>query len=239
MDQSTHPCFVLASASPRRRELLAILDVPFTVVRPGQEIDESPLPGEKPAALVQRLSRLKAETVLAELPPLAALSFSPPVNDRAQYRVIVIAADTDVALDDKILGKPAGPPEAALMLQQLRGRSHHVYSGLTVASRPLTGTDRNQPIMMTRLHRSLVWMRTYSEAEIAAYVAYGSPLDKAGAYGIQDDPFNPVARLEGCYASVMGLPLGELAAALKVMGVELPAVGPRCADYTGRPCCQF
>jgi septum formation protein len=237
MNQLTHPCFVLASASPRRRELLAIFGLPFTVVRPGQEIDETPLPGEKPAALVQRLSRLKAKTALAELPPLAALSFSPPIDDNVQNRVIVIAADTDVALDEEILGKPAGPAEATLMLQRLRGRCHHVYSGLTIAA--LTGASNDEPVVVSRLHQSQVWMRAYTEAEIAAYVARGSPLDKAGAYGIQDDPFNPVDRLEGCYASVMGLPLGELADALQEMGVELPPVGPRCAGYTGRACCQF
>ena len=231
MDPAARPCFVLASASPRRRELLAIFGLPFTVVRPSQEVDESPLPGEKPAALVQRLSRLKAEAALAALPPLAALSF----DNCAPNRVVVIAADTEVALGDEILGKPANPAGAALMLQRLRQGSHHVYSGLTVACHPAAG----RPVMVTRLHHSQVWMRQYTDAEIAAYVATGSPLDKAGAYGIQDQPFDPVDRLEGCYASVMGLPLGELAAALHQADVTLPAVGPRCAGYTGRPCCQF
>lgn len=231
---AAHPCLVLASASPRRRELLAIFGLPFTVFRPAREIDETPLPAEKPAALVQRLSRLKAEAVLAELPPLAALSFSPPVDECAHNRVVVIAADTEVALGDEILGKPAGPAEAALMLRRLRQRWHHVYSGLSLACHPPAGGE-----LITRLHQSRVWMRPYTDAEIAAYVATGSPLDKAGAYGIQDGPFSPVERLEGCYASVMGLPLGELAAALQEMGLTLPAVGPRCAGYTGRPCCQF
>lgn len=235
MKPTARPCLALASASPRRRELLAILGLPFTVVRPSRETDETPLPGEKPAALVQRLSRLKAEAVLAELPPLASLSFSPPVDECDPNRVVVIAADTEVALDDEILGKPAGPGEAALMLQRLRRRCHHVFSGLTVACHPAAGRQ----LMVTRLHQSKVWMRPYTDAEIAAYVATGSPLDKAGAYGIQDGPFNPVERLEGCYASVMGLPLGELAAALQEVGLTLPAVGPRCAGYTGRPCCQF
>ena len=81
-------------------------------------------------------------------------------------------------------------------------------------------------------------MRAYSEAEIAAYVASGDPLDKAGAYGIQHKTFAPAERLEGCFASVMGLPLGELAAALAEIGLPAPPIGPLCAAYTGAPCCQ-
>jgi predicted house-cleaning NTP pyrophosphatase (Maf/HAM1 superfamily) len=80
-------------------------------------------------------------------------------------------------------------------------------------------------------------MRPYTDAEIAAYVASGDPLDKAGAYGIQNKSFAPVARLEGCYASVMGLPLGELAAAFKELGLSLPAGASRCSLYTSNPCC--
>jgi septum formation protein len=82
-------------------------------------------------------------------------------------------------------------------------------------------------------------MRSYTDVEIAAYVATGAPLDKAGAYGIQDQPFSPVERLEGCFASVMGLPLGELALALAQLGVILPPIGPACARYSGYPCCQM
>jgi predicted house-cleaning NTP pyrophosphatase (Maf/HAM1 superfamily) len=91
----------------------------------------------------------------------------------------------------------------------------------------------------TRLQQSTVWMRLYSDAEIAAYVATGSPLDKAGAYGIQDQPFAPVERLEGCFASVMGLPLAELAQLLTEIGVPLPDIGPLCSHHTGIPCCQL
>ncbi len=81
-------------------------------------------------------------------------------------------------------------------------------------------------------------MRSYSDAEIAAYVATGAPLDKAGAYGIQDQPFAPVERLEGCFASVMGLPLGELALALAEVGISLPPFSAACSRYNGYPCCQ-
>jgi predicted house-cleaning NTP pyrophosphatase (Maf/HAM1 superfamily) len=92
--------------------------------------------------------------------------------------------------------------------------------------------------MITRLHQSNVWMRAYSDAEIEAYVASGDPLDKAGAYAIQHKIFAPVERLEGCFASVMGLPLGELAAALAELGLSSPEVAPRCNRYSTYPCCQ-
>lgn len=81
-------------------------------------------------------------------------------------------------------------------------------------------------------------MRPYTDAEIDAYIASGDPLDKAGAYGIQNKTFAPVERLEGCFANVMGLPLGELAALLEELGLSLPEVAPRCSRYTGHPCCQ-
>ena len=116
------------------------------------------------------------------------------------------------------------------MLRQLRKRPHKVYSGLTVVRPPRT--------IVTQLHTSLVWMRSYSDQEIDQYVSSGSPLDKAGAYGIQDLAFAPVARLEGCYASVMGFPLGELADALHKVGLALPAIGPLCHKLTGFPCCR-
>jgi MAF protein len=218
------------------------LGIPFTVIRPtygpdGREIDETVLPGETPAEVVYRLSRLKARAVLDNLPPLPELPFSPPISAAAGHKVIIIAADTDVALENEILGKPGSPAEATLMLQRLRQQCHDVYSGVTVVAASPAGKAGSE-ILATRIHRSLVWMRPYTDAEIAAYVATGSPLDKAGAYGIQDDPFNPVERLEGCFASVMGLPLGELAAALQEIGVELAAVGPACSRYTGQSCCQ-
>lgn len=199
---------ILASASPRRRELLHSLGLSFAVKTTA--IDETPRPGESPPALVQRLSRAKA---------LAA----------AQPGAVVIAADTVVVWQEVILGKPANATEAAHMLRLLRHRSHDVYSGLTLHRAGMT---------LTRLHQSRVWMRPYTEAEIAAYIATGSPLDKAGAYGIQDTSFAPVERLEGCFASVMGLPLGELAAAMSALALSPPPVAPRCRQYTGHPCCM-
>jgi predicted house-cleaning NTP pyrophosphatase (Maf/HAM1 superfamily) len=119
------------------------------------------------------------------------------------------------------------------MLKVLRQQPHYVYSGLTVAL--LSGTKST---FVTRLHQSTVWMRPYTDAEITTYVISGDPLDKAGAYGIQNKSFAPVQRLEGCFASVMGLPLGELAAAFKELGLQFPEVALPCRRYTGHLCCQ-
>lgn len=226
---------VLASTSPRRREFLTLLGLPFTAISPGVdgEIDETPLPNEPPDRLVQRLSRLKAQTVaenLASLPSITGLIET--------HHLIIIAADTEVVLDNTILGKPASTAEATHILTLLRGRQHDVYSGLTLIHRPpSTSSENNQP-MATYLHHSQVWMRPYTDAEIVAYVAGGSPLDKAGAYGIQDHPFAPVERLDGCFASVMGLPLAQLAEGLHHIGLPLPEVSLLCSSHTGVTCCQ-
>lgn len=227
---------ILASSSPRRQELLKILGLSFTVMPPVNHteqpdgknltgVDETPFPDEAPSALVQRLSRLKAEAVAACLSDSGA--------EEGESGLIVIAADTVVVLNDQILGKPRHAAEAVAMLQQLRRQSHYVYTGLTVAC--LRGEVKT---FVTRLHQSAVWMRPYSEAEISAYVASGDPLDKAGAYGIQNKSFAPVARLEGCFAGVMGLPLAELAAAFHELGLSLPESASRCSRYTDYPCCQ-
>jgi septum formation protein len=261
-NQSVHH-FILASTSPRRRELLAILGLPFSVVSPGfgsapgeggsvASVDETPLPYEAPPDLVQRLSRMKAKAVADHLALLL-----PALNISDGSRVVIIAADTVVVSGGQILGKPQNEAEASHMLRTLRQDAHHVYSGLTVAYSPIQKATLSNPtlsrpslsgkiprefIFITRLHHSLVWMRSYSDAEIAAYVATGSPLDKAGAYGIQDRPFAPVERLEGCFASVMGLPLAELAGILTGLpgeiGVALPDIGPLCSQHTGARCCQ-
>ena len=101
-----------------------------------------------------------------------------------------------------------------------------------------SGQGPNEPIFITRLHYSQVTMRPYTDAEIDAYIVSGDPLDKAGAYGIQNSAFAPVAHLDGCFASVMGLPLGSLADAMSEIGLILPPVGPRCHAFTGHHCCQ-
>jgi septum formation protein len=203
---------LLASSSPRRRELLALLDLPFSVVV--ADVDETDGDGESPQAMVQRLSQAKALAVVAQHP-----------------RGLVVAADTTVALDGASLGKPSDAAEATAMLCALRGRPHQVYSGLTVAQ------DRQT---ITQLAESEVWMRNYSDQEIAHYVASGDPLDKAGAYAVQHAGFHPAERVEGCFASVMGFPLCHLARTLARLGVTVPADVPTvCRAHTGFACQVF
>jgi len=197
------PRLVLASASPRRRELLASLGVAFDIVP--ANIDETPRPGEPPLAYAQRLSAEKAAA--------AARSAAPPA--------LIVAADTVVICDGAILGKPADPDEARAMLRTLRGRAHTVCTALTLArlasGAPLSGVSR---VTCTEVH-----MRAYSDAEIEAYIATGDPFDKAGGYAIQHAGFEPVARISGSYTNVVGLPLETLRALLDETG-WLAAHGP-------------
>lgn len=203
---------ILASQSPRRRALLAALGVPFVVAT--SDVDETAWPGETPTALVQRLARSKAQVIAERCPGR-----------------VVLAADTIVVLDDVVLGKPVDAAEATAMLCSLRGRSHLVLSAICALD-PVGGQEA------AALHASLVWMRAYSDAEITAYVASGDPMDKAGAYAIQNQSFAPVARIEGCFSSVMGFPLAEVTRVLAAVGVTA-ASSPvtACRPHAGR-CCQ-
>jgi MAF protein len=203
---------MLASNSPRRRELLALSGWEFSV-RPA-EVDETPHPGEAPDRYVLRLAESKA------------LACARSEADAA----LILAADTTVSVDGDILGKPADAHEAAAMLRRLRGRSHQVYTGIALL-RPSDGKLHSQVCATD------VPMRTYGEAEIEAYVASGDPLDKAGAYAIQHAGFHPVEGLQGCFASVMGLPLCHLQRGLHTFGLapakDLPA---GCQDHLNYVC---
>lgn len=207
---------ILASQSPRRRELLSLLGLRFEVMT--SDVREIPRADETPAELVTRLSRAKA--LAAELD--------------GRHRALVIACDTIVALEEgpgeaEILGKPRHPDDGRAMLRRLRGRSHVVYSAATVWD-SIRG-------VATDLVETQVRMRPYSEAKIRAYVASGDALDKAGAYAIQHQGFDPVDNIEGCYASVMGLPLCHVALRLRQRGLALPAeVQAVCQNHTGRTC---
>lgn len=199
------PALVLASASPRRRQLLGLLGVPFAVS--AVDLDETPRPGEAPDALAARLARAKAHQAARAHP------------DRA-----VLAADTVVALGTELLGKPADAAEARAMLRLLRGRPHRVLTGLAVV--------RDRRLVWEGLTETAVWMRAYADEEVERYIASGRPFDKAGGYGIQDVDFRPVARITGCYPNVVGLPLCETARALEAAQVlgsaaraALPAAG--------------
>ncbi len=172
---------VLASQSPRRAEILRQAGIPFTVRV--ASVDETPLPGEPPAEYVERLAGLKAAAVNA-------------TSDE-----IVIGADTTVVIDGCILAKPAGVADAQRMLALLSGRRHQVITGICLKR----GAQRMVDHAVTA-----VWFAPMSEPEIAAYVASGEPMDKAGAYAIQGLASRFITRIEGCYFNVMGLPIALL-----------------------------
>lgn len=182
---------ILASASPRRRALLAALGRPFTVQV--ADIDETARPGEPPIAYALRLARAKAR-VVAEA---TAEQASP---------ALVVGADTIVVLDGAILGKPATAEEARAFLRRLRGRRHLVVTAVAVL--PQGVGRRSAEDGQASWAATGVWMRGFSDAEIEAYVASGDALDKAGGYAIQHPSFQPVAALQGSETNVIGLPLG-------------------------------
>ena len=186
---------VLASTSPRRRELLAGLDIGFRVVAP--LASEGRRPQESVRNMVERLALAKARSVARSLASGA-----------------VVGADTMVALDGVPLGKPAGEAEARRMLLDLRGREHQVVTGVAVVDAAGCGEA-------TGSQTSEVFMREYSDVEIEDYLASGGPLDKAGAYGVQDQTFHPADRVEGCYPNVVGLPLCLLAGLLRDVRLEM------------------
>lgn len=202
---------VLASGSPRRRQLLALLGLPFEVCT--ADVEEHPQDGEFPRDLVRQLSEDKVRAVA----------------DKACSEWIV-GADTIVVLDDEVLGKPSDADAALHMLRRLRNREHQVYTGISVLN--LVTGDRFGAVV-----ESTVWMRDYSDAEMMAYASSGEPLDKAGAYAIQDAIFDPVERVEGCYANVMGLPLCHLYRLLADAGVDVGAPpAAACDAFMGRRC---
>ena len=188
------PQLILASNSPRRRQLLALAGLPFRIS--ASNIDESELPdGESPSDYVLRLAETKARAVQA---------------DQDQ---VVLAADTTVVDGIDILGKPTDSAEAVAMLKRLRGHAHQVYTGIALLR-------KSDGLLLKDLCVTDVPMRNYSDEEIQAYVATGDPLDKAGAYAIQHPQFHPVGNLEGCYASVMGLPMCHVILLLRKMDIQ-------------------
>ena len=188
------PLLLLASNSPRRRELLALGGWMFGV--DVANVDETILPNEAPGPYVRRLAEEKARAV----------------QSRAHPEQLIIGADTSVVIDGDILGKPGSLHEARQMLTRLRGRTHQVYTGIAV----LRMSDNT---LLSEIVITDVPMRNYGADEMERYISSGDPLDKAGAYGIQNPDFQPVARMEGCYASVMGLPLCHLSVLLRQMNV--------------------
>lgn len=188
--------FILASNSPRRKQLFALGGWDFTVS--AADVDETPFEDEAPREYVIRLAQAKALAIQA----------------RAESDAVIVGSDTTVVDGNQILGKPVNEEDARRMLKQLRGRVHQVFTGIAIVQSEKMVAD----ICVTD-----VPMRDYSDAEIERYIQSGDPLDKAGAYAIQHPGFKPVEVLEGCYASVMGLPLCHILRALQQF--QLAALG--------------
>lgn len=190
---------ILASASPRRAELLALTGLPFT--RHPSNYDEAHIAGESPSDYVQRTAFAKGALI--------------PRNDHD----FVLSADTIVVFEDQIIGKPTDTNDARKMLTKMRARTHSVFTALSLW---------HQQKAINALCESQVHMRDYSDAELEAYLQVGNFHDKAGSYAIQDTVFHPAQNWQGCYANVMGLPLCLLSGLLAQAGfppnAEIPAI---------------
>lgn len=193
------PRVVLASASPRRRDLLTLVGIPHEV-RPA-DVDESLRPGETPVAYVERLAREKALAL-------------------GDADAVAIGSDTTVVVDGEVLAKPESPEDAARMLRRLSGRAHVVLTGVAVAWRGRVESG---------VEEVGVTFRALSDDDIAAYIATGEPMDKAGSYGIQGYGATIVTRVDGDYFAVMGLALNRLVRLFERMGLRY-AFGPLETD---------
>ncbi|MFN8440387.1 MAG: Maf family protein [Caldilineaceae bacterium] len=215
MTEHQRPHLILASGSPRRREFLRLLELPHTIQ--AANIDETPLPEEPPLALAQRLAAQKAKAVAST------------VHNNS---TLVIAADTVVAIDNESIGKPQDASEAYTMLDKLRNRTHQVITAVSVA-------QSGSLLQRTEVSITDVYMRNYSDAEIASYIATDDPFDKAGGYAIQHAEFAPVEQIQGCLSCVIGLPLGVLRGLLAEFDVSITRpLAPICEREMPYPCCQ-
>ena len=192
----------LASRSPRRLELLRAIGAQVQVV--GSAIDERPGPNESPTVLVERLAREKGEAAARLLPPDAAAG-------------IVVAADTEVLLDGRVLGKPGDAAEARAMLRALAGREHEVWTAVWLARSDV-------PRHTSGVARTRVVFRDYDDAFARAYAATGEPLDKAGGYGIQGRGALLAERIDGSWSNVVGFPLEQLPGWIAELGLALDDV---------------
>ena len=186
---------VLASSSPRRREIVKGLAEPVALAAPDGD-ERRAHHGESAEELVSYLSLDKARQVA-----------------EGASTAVVLGADTVVVVDGYVMGKPRDPREATEMLRRLRGRTHRVVTGVTAF-------DGASGRWGASVKTSEVTMRPYSDTEISAYVATGEPMDKAGAYAVQDGEFRPAATVDGCYLNVVGLPLCEVVTLLEGMGAS-------------------
>jgi nucleoside triphosphate pyrophosphatase len=196
------PTLLLASASPRRKELLAQAGFSFEV-RPSLVPEEYRV-GEDPIAFATRLAREKAQAVFA-------------VEMEKNSSQIILGADTIVLVEGEILGKPSDAVDAARMLRLLSGRTHHVITGVCLVSEVATESASEV---------TGVTFTTLSDAEIEAYIASGEPMDKAGAYGIQGRAAKWIPRIQGCYFNVVGLPLALVANMVEGMNSRMKRIAP-------------
>jgi septum formation protein len=207
------PPLVLASASPRRRELLARLGLPFAIET--SDDPEQVDPALAPERIVMALAERKARKVASR-----------------HSSGLVIGADTEVALHGQVFGKPADDADAARMLAALSGRSHEVWTGVAIVD-AATGRIERHAVP------SVIRFRELSGGEIAAYVATGEGRDKAGAYAIQGEGASLIAAIHGCWTNIVGLPLCETADLLRRYGVVIPGPDPVCTRPDGSPCSRL
>ena len=200
---------ILASNSPRRREMFGWLGLPFSCQTP--DVDETPLVDESPMGYVSRLAVAKTRAIARQFNLLDT----------------IVGADTIVVHNGVLLGKPTNDADANRMLTQLRGKTHQVLTAVTI----LLGNQQANEVCV-----SDVRMREFSDAELQAYVASGDPLDKAGAYAIQHAGFHPVEHFGGCMASVMGLPLCHLARAYARLGISVASPAGACQAKLNYTC---
>jgi septum formation protein len=201
---------VLASASPRRKELLSQAGLSFRVI--ASSVPEDRLPDEDPISFATRLAQEKAQSVFDEQRNLLDSPADP---------LMVLGADTIVVSELEILGKPQDPADAARMLRLLSGTTHQVITGVSLVSRIASETAAEL---------TYVTMRTISDAEIDAYIATGEPSDKAGAYAIQGYAARWIPRIQGCYFNVVGLPIALVSSLIEAMHTRLARSGPAPDD---------
>ena len=205
---------ILASSSPRRRDLLSLLGIDFQVLT--SDVEENVRSGENPKAYVLRLAQEKA------------LSVSKVIGTDQ----VIIAADTAVVDGNQIKGKPVNREDALKMLRSLQARTHQVYTGLAIWDPE--GRKLHVDLCLTE-----VKMRSFQESDMEAYVASGDPLDKAGAYAIQNSSFNPVQRITGCYSNVVGLPLCHLSEILQNLEFKIPILATQGCRSAQEYNCQL
>lgn len=203
------PSLILASSSPRRKELLGKISIPFEVI--DSDVDENTDPGSSPDAAAALLANRKALAVAEQYPDQ-----------------IVVAADTIIDFRGKALGKPADDSDAAGMLRELRGKRHYVITGMALFK-------GDEGLRIVRTVSTEVWMKQYSEQEINDYVESGEPRDKAGSYAIQGSGGRLVESVRGCYNNVVGLPLCETVELLRIAGVGILPEGI-CQLPSGESC---